>query len=157
MQIFRANVEWFVNNGGPALAAAHLDEAMPVTAEKGEFREVDYKAYMEMEMAGNLLILVALTENTNELVGYVVGTASPSIHNKGFFEFTTTAFYTVPELRGQGISKMLFEGLHSVCAETNISEINYMVSEGNRDAALAAMNLGMVKAETMYSMKVKHG
>lgn len=155
MKLFRANVEWFVSNGGPALAAAHLHEAMPVTAEKGEFREVDYKAYMEMELADSLLILVALDDN-EKLVGYVVGTATPSIHNKGFFEFNTTAFYTVPELREQGIGKLLFEGLQQVCSQHGVSEINYVVSEGQPMTHEVVQKLGLVKTETIYTLKVKH-
>lgn len=155
MQIFRANVEWFVNNGGPAMAAAHLQEAMPVTAEKNEFREVDYKAYMEMELADSLLILVAL-DDTQKMVGYVIGTATPSIHNKGFFEFNTTAFYTVPELRSQGIGKMLFDGLQQVCAQHGVSEINYVVSEGQPMTHEVVQKLGLVKTETIYTLKVKH-
>lgn len=155
MQIFRANVEWFVNNGGPAMAAAHLQEAMPVTAEKNEFREVDYKAYAEMELADSLLILVAL-DDTQKMVGYVIGTATPSIHNKGFFEFNTTAFYTVPELRSQGIGKMLFDGLQQVCAQHGVSEINYVVSEGQPMTHEVVQKLGLVKTETIYTLKVKH-
>lgn len=156
MKLFRANVEWFVNNGGPALAAAHLHEAMPVTAEVGEFREVDYKAYMEMELADSLLILVATTDNTKEILGYVVGTATPSIHNKGFFEFNTTAFYTVPEHRGAGIGRMLFDGLQQVCAQHGVSEINYVVSEGQPMTHEVVQKLGLVKTETIYTLKVKH-
>ena len=154
MQLFRANVEWFVNNGGPALAAAHLQEAMPVTAEKNEFREVDYKAYMEMELADSLLILVALDEG--KLVGYVVGCATPSIHNKGFFEFNTTAFYTVPEQRGAGIGRILFEGLQQVCAQHGVSEINYVVSEGQPMTHEVVQKLGLIKTETTYTLKVNH-
>lgn len=155
MQIFRANVEWFVNNGGPAMAAAHLQEAMPVTAEKNEFREVDYKAYAEMELADSLLILVAL-DDAQKMVGYVVGTATPSIHNKGFFEFNTTAFYTVPELRSQGIGKMLFDGLQQVCTQHGVSEINYVVSEGQPMTHEVVQKLGLIKTETIYTLKVKH-
>lgn len=156
MKLFRANLEWFVNNGGPALAARHLQEAMPVTAEKNEFREVDYKAYAEMELSGSLLILVAVTDNAKELLGYVVGTATPSIHNKGFFEFNTTAFYTEPEHRGAGIGRMLFEGLQQVCAEHNVSEINYVVSEGQPMTHEVVQKLGLIKTETIYTLKVKH-
>lgn len=155
MKIFRANLEWFVNNGGPALAAAHLDEVMPVTAEKGEFREVDYKAYAEMELSGSLLILVALDEN-NKFIGYVVGGATPSIHNKGFFEFNTTAFYTVPELRSQGVGKALFEGLQQVCSQHGVSEINYIVSEGQPMTHEVVQKLGLIKTETIYTLKVNH-
>lgn len=155
MKIFKANVEWFVNNGGPALAVAHLDEAMPVTAAKGEFREVDYKTYMELELTGSLLILVALDDD-EKLVGYVVGTATPSIHNKGFFEFTTTAFYTVPEQRGAGIGRMLFDGLQQVCSECGVSEINYVVSEGQPMTHEVVQKLGLIKTETIYTLKVNH-
>lgn len=155
MQILRANVDWFINNGGPALAEEHLAEAMPVTAEKGEQRTIDYVAYAEFELADSLLILVAL-DGMNTLVGYVIGVAVPSIHNKGFFEFNTTAFYTVPELRSQGVGKQLLTALQSVCAACNISEINYVVSEGQPMTHEVVRKMGFIKTETTYSMKVNH-
>ncbi|MFG1501653.1 GNAT family N-acetyltransferase [Halobacteriovorax sp. XZX-3] len=157
MQIMRATVDWFIDNGGPSLAMAHLEEAMPVTAEKNEFREVDYAMYAELEMSGSLLVLVAIDdENNNEFVGYVVGTASPSIHNRGYFEFSTTAFYTVPHVREQGVARQLFEALQAVCRQSGVAEINYSVSEGQPMTHEVVKKLGLIKSETMYSMKVKH-
>lgn len=152
MEIFRATVAWFLENGGATLTVEHHIEVPAVTAKPGE-AEIDYAAYGQLEAEGYLLIMVGWEDE--QIVGYVIGTASPSPHNKGAYEFSTTAFYTRPSHRGLGIGRALFDATCQYCKDSGITDVNYVVSESFPDAHLAVQEFGMIKAETTYSIRVK--
>ena len=154
MHVMQAKLDWFVRNGGVELAEAHMAECLPLTAEEGEVQAVDWGTYTSLEEAECLLLVVVL-DDVHNILGYVVGSATPSIHNKGKFDFSTTAFYTVPEHRGTGVAKMLFEALVRKCKEVGISDINYSVSEAYPDAHKTMQSFGMTHTESMYSFRIK--
>ena len=150
MEIFRATAGWFLENGGAELTLQHHKEVPSVTA-KG-VTEIDYGVYQQLEKEGLLLIMVAWEDD--RIVGYVIGNASPAPHNLGAYDFNTTAFYTIPEVRNLGIGKQLFETTCQYCVEHGITDINYAVSESFPAAKKAVEQFGMVKAETIYSKRL---
>ncbi len=150
MDAYRVTVEQFVQLGGVPLTEAHLEEAKAVTA--GDDAMIDWGAYTDMEATGNFLCIVVIDDD--KMLGYVAGCAQPSIHNAGKQDFSATTFYTRPELRQQGVSKLLFSALCQVCRESGINDINYSVSERAPHAAEFVKAMGMTKAETMYSINL---
>lgn len=150
METFRVTVDGFLQLGGEELTVAHLHEAKALTA--GDDAAIDWDMYRALEQSGSLLTIVVVEDN--EMLGYVTGTAQQSIHNQGKYDFSTTAFYTRPEIRQQGVSKLLFETLCQVCRESGINDINYSVSERAPHSAFFVEKMGMHKAETMYSINL---
>ena len=150
MEAFRVTVQWFYENGGKELSQLHLDEARALTA--GPEAEIDWGGYEALEQSGHFLCLAVIEEG--RMLGYVAGTAQPSIHNSGKWDFCTSAFYTVKEHRKSGISKVLFDALCQMCRESGINDINYSVSERAPHSAHFVKAMGMHKAETMYSINL---
>lgn len=148
MEVMRVSLEWFLDNGGHEMAHTHHAEV------DANDTELDFEAYAAMEANDCLMLLVAWDAEAG-MVGYTSAVAQPSIHSKGNWECTTTAFYTRPEFRKTGVGRLLYDTLYQLCEQHGIEGLHYVVSEAIPEVHEAVKALGMVKAETTYSIRIR--
>ena len=102
------------------LLKPHMTE-INVTERLGfEFRP-DYFRYVRLQEAG--VFLVVTCRDNDKLIGYCVMSIMPHIRYQACKIATEDLYYIVPEYRGKGLGKRLFEETEKVLKEQGVNQV----------------------------------
>lgn len=113
--------------------------------------ELDTDAYLLLEQAGYILCLVLFDEE--EVVGYLVATSSPMLHNCGHVASRTDCFYVKPEYRDKGGFSLLLDEYIRHAKAGGVDEITVACNESFTKAAEILESKGGYLSERVYRVE----